>query len=99
MDRIWLNEWRMMPVIVKWRCRWERREGRPICITTREVTMVATAMTWHWVAIVAAMRPRFIHEVEHYRGLDDNNEEKAFDFSGDGMSPRILASYSTNSSK
>lgn len=39
------------------------------------------------------------YEVEQYRGLDDNNEEKAFDFSGDGMSPRILASFSTNSSK
>lgn len=39
------------------------------------------------------------YEVKHYHGLDDNNEEKAFGFSGDGITPCIRASFSTNSSK
>lgn len=34
-------------------------------------------------------------EVEYYHGLDDNIEEKAFGFSGDGMGPGTLASFST----
>lgn len=37
-------------------------------------------------------------EVEYYHGLDDNIEEKAFGYSGDGMSP-FTASFSTNGTK
>lgn len=33
--------------------------------------------------------------MEYYHGLDDNIEEKAFGFSGDGMGPGTLASFST----
>lgn len=110
MDRIWLNEWRVMPAIEKMAVQ-VRKKRRKVYMHNNQGSYNGcsshdTTLSSHSCCHKAKIHileevsnDPSSHEVEHYCGLDDNNEEKAFGFSADGMSPCILASFSTNSSK